>query len=94
MAARDTVLSTRACRVEGCGRGAFCKGLCRGHYARSRRGADLATPIHDSSRGNVILACRVSRAVMAQLAERAAVAGVTVNKQAAQLLAAHLGLAE
>lgn len=38
-------LTTAVCSVDGCERARLCKGYCKAHYSRARRGSDMARPI-------------------------------------------------
>ena len=88
---------TFACEIAGCGRAAFCRDLCRGHYARLRRGADTATPLRPTRASKTrsrAFACRLPPELYARLAEAAAAAGRSTTGYAAQIIAEAVGLPE
>lgn len=90
------MLDAYLCTVAGCDRPLFCTGLCRGHYARKRRGVPVETPLRpvapyrDSTRRFGI---RLPAEAHRELVKAAEAAGQSTCGYAAALLERAVGLA-
>lgn len=47
------------CKVDGCGRPAYAKGLCNAHYIRSRNGREIGAPVRARKRSGLCEFCGV-----------------------------------
>ena len=91
------MLDTYLCTVAGCGRPLFCTGLCRGHYARKRRGVAVEVPLRPMAQPSDSTRCfgiRLPPELHRELVESAKEAGQSTCGYAAALLARAVGLAK
>lgn len=87
-------LGAERCVITGCDKPQFCKGLCRGHYARERRGKPVEGPLAAQHDGNVTLSCRIGKDALALLHREATQQSVSPARLATRYILEGLGLSD